>query len=267
MADVQAESLAAAARDLSGRSAGVLAVRTDVSEPAAVDALAAETLRVFGRVDLVCNNAGVVSPLAPAWQQDPAAWRWLIVVKLLGVVHGIRSFVPHLIERGRGHVLNTASVGGLIPLPMLAPYNAVMHAVIGLTETIDAELHTVAPGVGATVLCPGRVATSLAETSAQNRPPDLNVPMPPPQPPQAPQPQAGAEARARGQVLTAVEVARLALDGVEQGRLHVITHPDSGPAVRARAESVLVDLPPSDHRASTSVGMPPDQSVDVRREQ
>ena len=240
MADVQAEALAAAAQELTQQRGEVLAAPTDVSDPDAVEALAAKTLSAFGRVDVVCNNAGVVPPMAPSWEQDPVAWRWLVDVKLLGVAYGIRSFVPHLVEQGRGHVLNTASMAGVIPLPMLAPYSAVMHAVVGMTETLDAEFQALAPGVGATVLCPGRVPTSLGETSALNRPASLVVP--PPRPAESPD-VAEAQVGSTGHVMSAPEVAELAVAGIEQGRLHVITHRGSGRPIRARVESVLADLP------------------------
>src|SRR6266436_7730282 len=97
--------------------------------------------------------------------------RWLIDVKLMGVVNGVRTFAPLLIAQGCGHFLNTASAGGLMPLPTLAPYNATMHAVVGLTETLNAELRSVSALLGATVLCPGMVDTPLGANSARLVPP------------------------------------------------------------------------------------------------
>ena len=99
------------------------------------------TIERFGRVDLVCNNAGVVCELAPMWEQRPETWRWLIDVKLMGVVHGVRTFAPLLIAQGSGHFLNTASGGRAdAAADTVAPYNATMHAVVGLTETLNLEL-------------------------------------------------------------------------------------------------------------------------------
>jgi NAD(P)-dependent dehydrogenase (short-subunit alcohol dehydrogenase family) len=146
-------------------------VRADVRVDADLDALADATVERFGRVDLVCNNAGVVCEQAPTWEQRPQTWRWLIGVKLMGVVNGIRTFAPLFIAQGSGHFLNTASVGGLMPLPSLAPYNATMHAVVGLTETLNAELRSVSTLLGATVLCPGLVDTPLGANSARLVPP------------------------------------------------------------------------------------------------
>ena len=151
-----------------GRAAGVHA---DVSVDADVDALADETIERFGRVDLVCNNAGVVCEQSPVWEQRLETWRWLIDVKLMGVVHGVRTFAPLFIAQGSGHFLNTASAGGLMPLPTLAPYNATMHAVVGLTETLNAELRAVSNDLGATVLCPGMVDTAAGPNSATLVPP------------------------------------------------------------------------------------------------
>jgi NAD(P)-dependent dehydrogenase (short-subunit alcohol dehydrogenase family) len=232
ISDVQAEPLAHAATELQAiAGADVLAVKTDVRDPCAVDALAAATLDRHGRVDVVCNNAGVGGPRAPMWEQEPTTWRWVIDVALLGVVHGIRSFVPELVRQNRGHVLNTASVGGLMPLPLLGPYNAAKHGVIGLSETLRAELEQFAPGVGVTVLCPGPVDTNLTATTEANRPADVPGSLRHP----------GRPATHHGR-LSALEVARKALAGIERDDLHVMTHPDYAPLVRARIEAVLADL-------------------------
>ncbi|HET6949958.1 MAG TPA: SDR family NAD(P)-dependent oxidoreductase, partial [Acidimicrobiales bacterium] len=208
----------------------------DVTDAGAVDALAAATLERFGRVDVVCNNAGVVEPAAPSWEQGLDVWRWTLDVALLGVVHGIRAFVPLLIARGSGHVLNTASVGGLIPLPMHGPYNAAKHAVVGLTETLRAELRSAAPDIGATVLCPGMVATSLAESSWVNRPDGV---------PGDSEPPASIAETMSGYagLLAPGDVAAAALAGIEADRLHVIVGGDSVPVIRARLDSVAADLP------------------------
>ena len=156
---------------LAGQTGHAAGVRADVRVDADLDALADATVERFGRVDLVCNNAGVVCEQAPTWEQRPQTWRWLIGVKLMGVVNGIRTFAPLFIAQGSGHFLNTASVGGLMPLPSLAPYNATMHAVVGLTETLNAELRSVSTLLGATVLCPGLVDTPLGANSARLVPP------------------------------------------------------------------------------------------------
>lgn len=236
LADVREDALQVAADGIAARGGDVLTVITDVANAAAVDTLARVTLERFGQVDVVCNNAGVIGPPGPAWEQDLEAWRWVLDVAFLGVVHGIRSFVPHFVRQGHGHVLNTASVGGLIPLPSHAPYNAAKHAVVGLTETLHAELRDVAPGVGATVLCPGMVSTSLSESSWANRPAAL--PGEPEQPPSIAEAMAGYAG-----MLAPADVATAAIAGIEAGRLHVIVGADSVPLIRARLDSVDADLP------------------------
>ncbi|MEU1514917.1 SDR family NAD(P)-dependent oxidoreductase [Streptomyces sp. NPDC005811] len=109
------------------------------------EALADRTIAAYGRADLVCNNAGVVSTPAPVREQEARTWELMIGVKVLGVVHGVKAFAPLLIEQGTGHFLNTASSGGPAPLPDLTPYTTTMHAVVGLTETLDIDLRGGAP--------------------------------------------------------------------------------------------------------------------------
>ncbi|CAJ61696.1 MULTISPECIES: SDR family NAD(P)-dependent oxidoreductase [Frankia] len=236
LSDVQTDAVERAAATLAAAGATTLAVAADVGDADQVGALAAATIDRFGRVDLVCNNAGVVSRPAPMWEQGLASWRWLIDVALLGVVHGVHHFVPHLIRQGGGHVLNTASVGGLMPLPTLTPYNAVKHAVIGLTETLDLELRAVAPTLGASVLCPGPVATALSETSRANRPAGARTPDPT-------DTLADRAAQRGGSVLLPADVARIALEGVEADRVHILTNPETAAGVRARVEALLADVP------------------------
>jgi NAD(P)-dependent dehydrogenase (short-subunit alcohol dehydrogenase family) len=228
VADVRGE----AAREACARLTGVptLPVEVDVRDAEAVERLAAEALRRFGRVDLVCNNAGVVPARLPAWEQPVASWRWALDVMLLGVVHGVRAFVPHLLAQGGGHVLNTASVGGLVPLPQLAPYAAAKAGVVALTETLALEL--AGTGVGATVLCPGYVPTDLARSTRENRPDD-DVPLPDADGPAPP-----------GTGETADDVAAAALAGIARDALHVVTAAGDAAPVRRRVERLLADLVP-----------------------
>ena len=149
-------------------------MRADVSDPATLAAAAEHVLARFGRIDVICNNAGVLTqgPLAESRIRD---WEWLVGVNLLGVVHGIRVFVPHLRAHGEGgHVVNTASVAGLSALPGgLGIYTATKHAVVALSEVLREEL---APeGIGVSVLCPGGVRTRIHE-AGRNRPEVLGGP-------------------------------------------------------------------------------------------
>jgi NAD(P)-dependent dehydrogenase (short-subunit alcohol dehydrogenase family) len=211
---------------------GVHVMIADIREdaiPVAVDALADETLERFGRVDLVCNNAGVVCEQAPTWEQRPQTWRWLIDVKMMGVVNGVRAFAPLLIAQGSGHFVNTASAGGLMPLPMLAPYNATMHAVVGLTETLNAELRSASPLLGATVLCPGLVDTPLGANSVRLVPVGAGTTP------------ADAGGMPDGAISPTI-VAQAAIEAVEADRVHAIVGPGTDAVVRQRVDGLLADL-------------------------
>ncbi|MFJ9083421.1 SDR family NAD(P)-dependent oxidoreductase [Streptomyces sp. NPDC102384] len=233
VSDVREEGLTKARAALAEAGAEVTSVVADVSDESSVHALADRTMSAYGRVDLVCNNAGVVSPAAPLWEQTTATWELMIGVKVLGVVHGVRAFAPLLIERGTGHFLNTASSGGLAPLPDRTPYTTTMHAVVGLTETLDAELKRVAPTLGATVLCPGLVDTPLGRNSetlgAIHLPPGTPTSM-------------RDIARSGSGILSPREVAEAALAAVEAGRVHVAPGGGVVERARARVEGLLADL-------------------------
>jgi NAD(P)-dependent dehydrogenase (short-subunit alcohol dehydrogenase family) len=231
IADVRDAALPAAVDALSSGPGEVIGVRTDVTVEADVHALADATVERFGRADLLCNNAGVVCELAPMWEQSIETWRWLTDVKVMGIVHGVRAFAPLLIAQGTGHVLNTASTGGLIPLPSMTPYNATMHAVVGLTETLNLELRSQSADLGATVLCPGLVATRLGSNSSALAPAGVN---PTPGDP-------GADP-SHGVALQPAEVAAAALEAVEAGRVHAIVGAGTEEATRSRVDSLLADL-------------------------
>jgi NAD(P)-dependent dehydrogenase (short-subunit alcohol dehydrogenase family) len=169
VADVEAGALTAAVARIEELGAEVIGRTTDVGSPEQVDALAAATLDRFGRVDVVCNNAGV-STLGPRmWEVPLADWEWVLRVNLGGVINGIRAFVPHFVAQGTGHVVNTASMAGVSVPPMHGPYLASKHAVVALSESLALELSSVAPEVGVTVVCPGVVATNI-QHSDRNRP-------------------------------------------------------------------------------------------------
>ncbi|MFB9904453.1 SDR family oxidoreductase [Allokutzneria oryzae] len=156
--DLSQEALDQAAPDLPG---GSIAVVGDVSDPRVLSDLAGRTLDHFGRVDLVVNNAGVRDNGDPVWQMPAHEWQRVLGVNLLGVVNGIRAFVPHLIEAGGGHVVNVASLAGLAGAPMQGAYAASKHAVVSVSEILAAELAQTGAAVGVTVACPGLVRTSL----------------------------------------------------------------------------------------------------------
>ena len=173
IADVEAGALDDAAKALADDFSAddVLAVPTDVRDPDAVEALAAATFERFGAAHVVCNNAGVaVGGLT--WTVPADRWRWIVDVNLMGVVNGIRAFVPRMIEQGEGHVVNTASVAGMITAPAMSPYVATKHAVVALTESLYLDLQLAGQGVSASVLCPEWVRTRIHD-SERNRPEEV----------------------------------------------------------------------------------------------
>jgi NAD(P)-dependent dehydrogenase (short-subunit alcohol dehydrogenase family) len=215
----------------------VLARRTDVRDAEDVSALAAEVMARFGRVDVVCNNAGVISSPAPAWEQSAHDWLWTVQVNLLGVANGVRAFVPHLVAAGRGHVVNTSSIAGLTAIPGggNAAYSATKHAVIGFSETLRLELSLVAPEVGVTVLCPGPVATRIHDAE-RNRPSDLHAPGT--ETAVLPKPDFGLELERVQPTVVAAQV----LEAIEEGREVVLPTPDLVPLATARVEHLLRTL-------------------------
>jgi NAD(P)-dependent dehydrogenase (short-subunit alcohol dehydrogenase family) len=238
IADIRPSELDNALGRLQRPGQTVIAKQTDVREPDAVDALAKATMSEFGRIDIVCNNAGVVGPSANAWEQQVSVWRWVVDVALMGTVHGIRSFVPHLVRQNSGYVVNTASMGGLMPLPSLAPYSAAKHAVVGLSETLHAELVAAGADVGVTVVCPGPVATHLPQTSAENRPADVDERGEFPDDIE----EGDMMTQYGSKIMLPEDVALLTLKAIEHNQLHLLTHPDSFSAARDRLESVANDL-------------------------
>jgi NAD(P)-dependent dehydrogenase (short-subunit alcohol dehydrogenase family) len=227
--DVEASALAAAEKALAERGAEVIAVRTDVSDAASVEAAAREVEARYGRVHVLCNNAGVLlqRPLAECSAAD---WRWLIGVNLMGVVHGLDSFLPGMRAHGEGgHVVNTASVAGLLALPSLGVYSATKFAVVALSETLHAEL--AAEGIGVSVLCPGGVRTRIHE-AGRNRPDALG----------GPEPAAARSAATDAAVETGMDpdlVGACVLRATRRNELYVLTHPEFRGAVAGRAEGLL----------------------------
>jgi short-subunit dehydrogenase len=159
----------------------------------------------------------------------------MIAVKVLGVIHGVAAFAPLLIAQGTGHFLNTASSGGLAPLPGRTPYTATMHAVVGLTETLDLELKQVAPALGATVLCPGLVDTPLGRNSAELGAIRLTAG-------DGPAASMRAMAASRGGILSPRQVAESAIAAIDAGRVHVALGGGVAERAQARVEALLADI-------------------------
>jgi NAD(P)-dependent dehydrogenase (short-subunit alcohol dehydrogenase family) len=228
MADIDEPTLAATAGSLAAEGIETAAAVTDVSDAESVDALARATLTRFGAVHVVCNNAGVHRG-GPAWQIPLPLWDWIVGVNIFGLVHGIRSFMPHLIEQGEGHMINTASIGGLLPGPWMSPYHATKHAVVGLSESLYHELAAIRSPVRVSVLCPGIVRTRIHEAS-RNWPDRYGL-----WPVDENSPQVARRRQAASARVTAGKDPALIADAVRDAilseRFWILTHPEYGSAI------------------------------------
>jgi NAD(P)-dependent dehydrogenase (short-subunit alcohol dehydrogenase family) len=235
LADVEAEALSSAEAALKVAGARVCAVVTDVSKAAEVEALARKTLSAFGAVHLLCNNAGVATG-SSVWESSLADWEWVLGVNLWGVIHGVRAFVPLMLEQeARGHIVNTASMAGLIAGPELGPYRISKHAVVALSETLYHQLAQRRANVDVSVLCPGSVRTRIT-SSTRNRPAGDS-----PEKPKSAGDAALREAERRtlwGEVPPA-HVADHVFAAIQANRFYVFTHPDLKERLRARMEDLL----------------------------
>jgi NAD(P)-dependent dehydrogenase (short-subunit alcohol dehydrogenase family) len=228
LADVDEKGMDRVRGEIEGQGGAALGVRTDVTRLEEVQALAERTFAHFGAAHILCNNAGVATfgPLATATHKD---WQWTMNVNFWGVVHGIEVFLPRLLEQQQGgHVVNTASMAGIVGMPGLGVYAASKFAVVGLTESLARELK--GTGIGASVLCPMIVKTAINQ-SERNRPADLRNETPSPIEP----------AVADGQytiprTIEPEEVADRVVEAIRQNSLYVFTHRESREIVRHRAE-------------------------------
>jgi NAD(P)-dependent dehydrogenase (short-subunit alcohol dehydrogenase family) len=176
LGDLDEQHLDTVAEELRERGE-VVTCEVDVTEQASTDRLRDAAIDAFGAAHVVCNNAGVSGRRHAMAETTDADWDWVVGVNLMGVVHGIRSFVPLLVEQGEGHIVNTASLAGLSPVPFGAPYAATKHAVVGLSQSLSLEMDAAGGAVGVTVLCPDWLNTDIAE-SHSNWPTDRLGPRP-----------------------------------------------------------------------------------------
>lgn len=248
MADVQAEALERAADEIRGLGAQVLPFRLDVSKAAEVEALGTAVQQRFGAPHLVFNNAGVGSG-GLIWEHTAKDWEWVLGVNLMGVVHGIRVFTPMMLAAARadagyeGHIVNTASMAGLVNMPNMGVYNVSKHAVVSLSETLYQDLALVTGQVGASVLCPFFVPTGIHD-SARNRPADL-ADGAVPTVSQAVSRAMMSKAVGSGKV-TAAHIAQKVLDAVRERQFYVFSHPHALKTVQQRMDDVLALHNPSD---------------------
>src|SRR3954454_14273162 len=235
LADIEEGPLADAEKALAETGANVLAVPTDVTKADQMDALALKTFDKFGTVHVICNNAGVATG-GPMWTLTEADWQWVLGVNLWGVIHGVRVFVPRMVEQAEGHVVNTASMAGLTSAPMMGPYNVSKHGVVTLSETLAAELALFGSPVKVSVLCPGWVNTRINEAE-RNRPAEL-------QDAAAADPSMAEMGRQLLDGLIASglppsEVAGRVLDAIREERFYILTHPEMTPLIEQRMTDIL----------------------------
>jgi len=243
LADIEEKALNDAVQSFQGGNLPeVRGIVCDVRDDHAVERAAQATIEAFGKVHIVCNNAGVTGSVGTD-DIDLQSWRWVIDVNLMGVVHGVRAFLPHLKSHGEGgHIVNTASMAGFLAGTGFGPYTATKFAVVGISEALQVEL---APeGIGVSVLCPGWVKTRITE-SRRNWPKEYGAP---------PAPRTGPRAeRIAELVRTGMEpraVAALVLNAVRNNELYIFTHPEMRPPLEARVEKFLAayrELGPAPH--------------------
>lgn len=223
LADIEADALVAAVERLRALAPAVHGVVCDVTDPASVERAADATCEAFGKVHVICNNAGV-SGGSGSGSISLDTWRWVLDVNLMGVVHGVRSFLPRLKAHGEGgHFVNTASMAGMVGGLGFGPYTASKFAVVGLSEGLKAEL---APaGIGVTVVCPGFVRTRISE-AVRNRPERYGAALSPD--PASPAGKLAAQVAALVQAgLDPAVVAARVVGAIRENELYVFTHADA----------------------------------------
>lgn len=253
LADVQQDALDKTKAELEAQGAQVLAMRCDVRMAEQVQALADATMERFGSVHLVFNNAGVASG-GLIWENSIADWEWVLGVNLWGVIHGVRIFTPLMLECAKkeagyeGHIVNTASMAGLLSAPNMGVYNVSKHAVVSLSETLYQDLQLIKAPVGASVLCPYFVPTGISQ-SHRNRPEDVKMSAGPTTSQVVAQ-VVSEKAVSSGKV-TAAEVAERTFNAIKDGQFYIYSHPQALGNVQTRMEDILLTRNPSDPYAAT----------------
>jgi NAD(P)-dependent dehydrogenase (short-subunit alcohol dehydrogenase family) len=222
-------------QSIEGKGVKAVAMKVDVSKEAEVQKFC-DSLRA---VHVVCNNAGVALPGA-AWENSVDDWRWILGVNLWGVIHGVRSFAPRLLAQDEGHIVNTASVAGLISPPASGAYNVTKHAVVTLSESLYHDLRERNSRVGVSVLCPAYVPTGIAD-SERHRPAGS---VPGTFSEQTRAKQANMRKAVASGKLSADDVARAVVAAIKEERFYILTHPRIKGAIRARMEDILEERAP-----------------------
>ena len=245
LADIEERPLIQTVEEIKATGASVIGVLTDVSKQTDVDALAQKALEAFGAVHLLFNNAGVSGWVTSTWKSTLAHWEWVMSVNLWGVIHGIRAFIPIMLEQDcDAHIVNTASTGALIHGPG-GVYGVSKHAVLGLSETLYRELAQAGAKIDISVFCPGFVSTTIMD-SDRNRPLSLqNDPDAEKERSEHMGRQAGIR-RAVEAGISPVQAAHMVFNGIREKKFYILTHPEIKPLIKKRMEDILNEHNPSD---------------------
>lgn len=245
LADIEQPVLTETANYLINQGADVLPVRTDVSNIGDIEALAQKTIDSYGAVHLLFNNAGVVAG-STVWETPLADWEWVLGVNLYGVIYGLRVFVPRMLEQdAECHIVNTASILGLISMTGTSVYQVAKHGIVTLSETLYSELAELESKIKVSVLCPGWVITNLLE-SERNRPAALQV-------------DRGGEAVSQDadsgdqsgtqamheQGITPQELAEIVFKAIRKEQFYILTEPSFTPLIQQRMENILHERDPA----------------------
>lgn len=257
LVDIQADALAAAEAEIKALGARTMARRVDVSKPPVMELLAQHVKEEFGAPHFVFNNAGVGAG-GLIWENTVKDWEWVLGVNLWGVVNGVRGFTPMMLDEARrnpayhGHIVNTASMAGLLTPPNMGIYNVSKHAVVALTETLYQDLKLVTDQIAASVLCPYFVTTGIHH-SERNRPADM--PAAELTPSQRIQQAMTDKATGSGKV-SAADVANKVFDAIEHDQFYVFSHPKALGNVKSRMDAIVdIRNPPDPFAERPEIGV------------
>jgi NAD(P)-dependent dehydrogenase (short-subunit alcohol dehydrogenase family) len=240
LADLDSEALAEVEAELNSAGRSALAVRTDVSRAGDVEALAHKTLDAFGAVHLLCNNAGVAK-LGSLWDTPLTDWECVVGVNLWGVIHGVRVFVPVMLAQNTEcHIVNTASMSGLLSVPGTGAYNVTKHGIVTLSETLHHELAERGAKIKVSVLCPGIVRTRIMDPRQVHSDTTATV-------------QSDPRTEALINVLRELvqsgmppaQVAAAVFEAIREDRFYILTHPEGKVAFRTRMDDILQERNPT----------------------
>jgi NAD(P)-dependent dehydrogenase (short-subunit alcohol dehydrogenase family) len=246
IADIEKAALAQTEKALRSRGSNILTVKADVSKAKDVETIAQKTLDAYGAVHLLFNNAGVTLPDKAIWERTLADWQWVMGVNLWGVIHGIRVFVPIMLrQNSECHIVNTASIAGLISGPGMGIYKVTKHGVVTLSETLYHDLMATGSKIRVSVLCPGLVNTRMSD-SARNRPPELqNDPTK-----EKKISKEEKESRFKNErMISPDEVADRIFEAMINEKFYVLTHPETKEWIQMRMENILQERHPSNPAA------------------